>query len=86
MERTCLVTKQKAPVEALLRFTVQNRKLVFDGAVKASGRGGYVIKEIVAIEKLPKLAGKVAYFLKVKKVEVSDEEIAQAKNIIAELS
>jgi predicted RNA-binding protein YlxR (DUF448 family) len=79
MERTCLVTKTKAHPDALLRFTVQNGGLVFDRDHKAEGRGGYVIKDKAALAKLPKLAGKIAYFLKVKKVEVSGEEIEQAK-------
>ncbi len=79
MERTCLVTKTKAHPSALLRFTVQNCELVFDTNKKASGRGGYIVKDIKSLEKLPKLAGKIAYFLKVKKVEVSAEEIKKGK-------
>ena len=79
MERTCLVTKTKAHPSAFLRFTIQNGQLVFDGEVKAAGRGGYVIKDVSALEKLPKLAGKVAYFLKVKKVEITEDAIESAK-------
>ncbi|NCP67634.1 YlxR family protein [bacterium] len=79
MERTCLVTKTKAHPSALLRFTVQNGQLVFDETFKASGRGGYVLKDKVALEKLPKLAGKIAYFLKKKKVEVSLDELEKVK-------
>lgn len=82
MERTCLVTKTKAHPSALLRFTVQNESLVFDEAVKAPGRGGYIIKDKTVLEKLPKLAGKIAYFLKVKKVEISQEEIEKVRHRI----
>ena len=82
MERTCLVTKAKAPATALLRFTVQNGVLVFDENSKNPGRGGYVIKEISALEKLPKLSGKIAYFLKVKSVKVEADEIERAKALI----
>ena len=82
MERTCLVTKAKAHTTALLRFTVKNGQLMFDDVVKAPGRGGYVVKDVSVLEKLPKLAGKIAYFLKVKKVEVSANEIERAKALI----
>lgn len=75
MERTCLVTKQKASPAALFRFTVQAGQLVFDTDVKQSGRGGYVVKSLEALEKLPNLKGKLAYFLKVKKIEIPEEEI-----------
>lgn len=79
MERTCLVTKTKAHPGAFLRFTVQNGQLVFDTIKKAPGRGGYIVKDIKALEKLPRLSGKIAYFLKVKKAEVCNEEIKRAK-------
>lgn len=82
MERTCLVTKQKADPKDLLRFTVIEGQLIFDGRAKAPGRGGYVIKDANAIEKLPKMAGKIAYFLKVKKVEVSEDEIEKGKSFL----
>lgn len=82
MERTCLVTKQKAPVEALFRFTVQEGQLVFDTDVKQPGRGGYIIKSVEALEKLSKLKGKVAHFLKVKKIEISEDELERVKNLL----
>lgn len=82
MKRTCLVTKVKAHPDALLRFTVQKGHLIFDQQVKAEGRGGYVVKDAEVLQKLSKLAGKIAYFLKVKKVAISDEEIKKALNRI----
>lgn len=83
MERTCLVTKQKGNPSAFLRFTVQTGKLVFDEGVKAPGRGGYIIKQAEALDKLKKLSGKVAYFLKAKKVEVTDAEIERGKKMLS---
>jgi predicted RNA-binding protein YlxR (DUF448 family) len=82
MERTCLVTKIKAHQGAFFRFTIQAGQLVFDTVFKAAGRGGYVVKDVSALDKLPKLAGKIAYFLKVKKVEVAAEEIERVKTLI----
>ncbi len=82
MERTCLVTKQKASPEALFRFTVHNGQLVFDTDTKQPGRGGYVVKSVEALEKLPKLKSKIAYFLKVKKIEISADEIEKARRMI----
>jgi predicted RNA-binding protein YlxR (DUF448 family) len=82
MERTCLVTKRKAHPKALFRFTVQAGVLVFDTNVKQAGRGGYVVKSVEALEKLPKLKGKLAHFLKVKNVEVSQEELEKVKAIL----
>lgn len=79
MERTCLVSRVKAPPAALLRFTVQTGQLVFDTDHKAPGRGGYVIKSAEALDKLPKLKGKIAHFMKVKKVELTQEEIEKVK-------
>lgn len=82
MERTCLVTKTIADPKDLLRFTIVDGQLVFDStpSKKGVGRGGYVIAEAEAIEKLPKLSGKIAYFLKVKRVEVSVEAIERGKS------
>ena len=82
MKRTCLITKTVAGPETLLRFTVVSGQLVFDGSVKAPGRGGYVVKDANAIDKLGKMAGKIAYFLKVKKVEVGEEEIERGKSFL----
>ena len=82
MERTCLVTKTKASPAKLLRFTVVEGQLVFDEKHKAPGRGGYVLKSAEAIAKLPKLAGKIAYFLKAKKVEVNEAELERGKTML----
>jgi len=82
MERTCLVTKQKAPASALFRFTVQGGQLVFDTDVKQAGRGGYVVKSEEALEKLPKLRGKLAHFLKVRQVEISADEVEKVRQMI----
>jgi len=60
--RTCLVTGQKHPIEALLRFTIQSNTLVFDGKTKNPGRGGYVLPE--QKEKLPHLKKKIEHFLR----------------------
>ena len=59
----------------LLRFTVQEGKIVFDptdfevpdfplGETPGQGRGGYVIPDTDAIAKLPKMKGKIEHFLK----------------------
>ena len=82
MERTCLVTKKKLAPSQLLRFTVVDNCLVFDGLNKAPGRGGYVIRSAEALEKLLKLSGKMAYFLRTKRVEVSAEEIERGKGFL----
>ena len=60
----------------LLRFTVQDRVLVFDQETKQPGRGGYVVKDISAVKKLSSLKKKVGYFLKVSgDFEITDESI-----------
>jgi len=41
-----------------------------------------VVKDANAIDKLGKMAGKIAYFLKVKKVEVGEEEIERGKSFL----
>ncbi len=79
MERTCLVTKQKLPVSELLRFTVQEKVLVFDQETKRPGRGGYVVKDSLAVIKLPLLKKKIKYFLKTSEdFEISEDEIKKA--------
>ncbi len=70
--RTCIVTGQKREKSELLRFVVQDGKLVFDRMQKISGRGGYVLETPENLEKLKKLGGKICHFLKVKKVDMSD--------------
>ena len=72
--RTCLVTKSKAHQSDLLRFTIQDRVLVFDQDKKTQKRGGYVIPQPEAIRKLSKLSSKIAYFLKEPQVEISKKK------------
>lgn len=62
--RTCLVTGQKLEQSCMCRFTIVKGGIVFDEDTKNSGRGGYVVNEPQAIEKLPKLKKKIAHFMK----------------------
>ncbi len=75
--RTCLISNKKAEKSVFLRFTVQNNNLVFDKKRPATGRGGYVFPTVKNLEKLksPQIKKKLIYFLKIKKLEISEQEI-----------
>ncbi len=80
--RTCLVTGKKDEAETFFRFTVQDGRLVFDTHQKASGRGGYVVKEVEALDKLSFLNKKIVHFMNVKKVIIKPAVIEAQKQLI----
>lgn len=82
--RTCLVTGQKHTQETLLRFVVVGNALVFDTRNKAPqlGRGGYVVPEVSAIDKLPHIHKKICHFLKKKQIDISTEALDHGKSQI----
>ncbi|MCF7917921.1 DUF448 domain-containing protein [Candidatus Gracilibacteria bacterium] len=73
--RTCFVTGEKKEQSELFRFIICEGKLHFDEKKPAFGRGGYVSKSLEALEKLPKIKGKISHFLKVKDFEIRELEI-----------
>lgn len=60
----------------LLRFFVKEGYFMFDDpqkATKGAGRGGYVIKDAKAIQKLKKLEKKAQYLLQTKATWTNEE-------------
>lgn len=53
-ERTCRVCRTKSDQAALQRWTVQDGKVVPDGAKRATGRGYYSCRQPKCLEILPK--------------------------------
>ena len=50
--RTCLVTREKLPKEALLRIVkTQNQEIIYDPTGKMNGRGAYIKKDVNVILK-----------------------------------
>lgn len=50
--RTCLVTREKLPKEALLRIVkTQDQEIIYDPTGKMNGRGAYIKKDINVILK-----------------------------------
>ncbi len=80
--RTCLVTGQKAEQSAFFRFTVRDGMLVFDDQKKYSGRGGYVIKDEKALEKLSHLEKKLTHFLRTT-VKIDQKAIEEQKQLLS---
>jgi len=77
--RTCLVTGEKREQHELLRFVVQDGKLVFESdEKKLPGRGGYVLPDLKTLEKLPKLQKKIAHFLHTP-VHIDSAEVERGK-------
>lgn len=75
--RTCLVTGKKADPSAFFRFTLTPEGRVrFDDLKKNPGRGGYVIKNKEALQKLPRLSKKISHFLK-KNVTIDEETVQE---------
>lgn len=53
--RTCVVTKEKLPKQELIRIVrTPNGEVIIDETGKANGRGAYLKKDILAIEKAEK--------------------------------
>lgn len=80
--RTCLITGKKAEISAFFRFTQQKGKIIFDPPDKKNpGRGGYVLKDRDALEKMKKLSRKLSHFLKIKnKVIIEEADIQYQKS------
>ncbi len=68
--RTSIITGKKDEQKNFWRFTCQDGVLVQDGKTPNPGRGIYTEKDPELCKKLPKLRGKIAYKLGVKKIAV----------------
>ena len=81
--RTCLVTGKKGEPSQFFRFTIIDGELIFDVDAKNLGRGGYVIKEVQALDRLPHLIKKVVHFMKVTgSLKIEKEVIEKQKGRI----
>lgn len=77
--RSCVVTKEKLPKGELIRIVrTPDEQVIIDTTGKANGRGAYLKKDVVVIEK----ARKSKILNRILEVEVNDEIFDELKILI----
>lgn len=77
--RSCVVTKEKLPKGELLRIVkTPDGKIVPDTSGKINGRGAYIKKDVLVLEKAIKSKVLERYF----EVEISSDIYGEIKKII----
>lgn len=77
--RSCVVTKEKYPKMELVRIVrTPENEVIVDLTGKANGRGAYLKKDIIVIEK----AQKTKVLNKILEIEVKEEIYNELKNLV----